>query len=71
MHIKRTEQLTNRSRPAKSGGRGKQMRLLKFFYPGEWDKVDRKARDRDPGFLVIVGFVSSLVAFLVAIIFNR
>jgi len=47
------------------------MRLLKFFYPGEWDKVDREARDRDPGFLVIVGFVSSLVAFLVAIIFNR
>jgi len=47
------------------------MRLLKFFYPGEWDKVDRKARDRDPGFLVIVGLVSSLVAILVAIIFNR
>jgi len=53
---------------------GKQMRLLKFFYPGEWDKVDRKARDRDqdrdPGFLVIVGLVLSLVAFLVAIFFN-
>ena len=69
MHIKRTEQLTSRSRPAKSDG-GKQMRLLKFFYPGEWDKVDRKARDRNPGFLVIVGLVLSLVAFLVAIFFN-
>jgi hypothetical protein len=43
------------------------MKLLKFFYPRGWDKVDRKARDRDPGFLVIVG----LVAFLIAIIFNR
>jgi uncharacterized protein YjeT (DUF2065 family) len=58
--------LANRSRPAKSGGRCKQMRLLKFFYPREWEKVDEQAREKAPGFLTIVGLVLSLVAFLVA-----
>ena len=47
------------------------MRQLKFFYPEEWNKVDRKPRDKDPGFLVIVGLVASLLAFLVAIFFDR
>ena len=47
------------------------MRLLKFFYPGEWAKVDEQARKNDPRFLKIVVLVLSLVAFLVAIIFNR
>jgi hypothetical protein len=43
------------------------MRLLNFFYPEEWDKVDAQAIKQDPWFATIFGLVL-LAAFLAAAI---